>query len=285
MRTLTLDDLPPGHHCTFAAWQYVHSPRPPVLHRHTFHELFWVEDGEGLHLINGEERPLTPGLLVLVRADDVHSFNTPRPGASVRFVNFAFSRRVWDELRRRELGGQRCYFAEPDHRRREHRLDPAQIERLRALAQDLAAGARDLFTVRAFLHATLALLHNAEARRRSAVPEWLTAAIARLQRPPHFAGGTRALARIAGCTPEHLARETRRHFERTPTEIVNDARLAFAAQQLCTTERPIVDIAADCGLENLGHFYALFRARFGTSPLRYRRHAYLPPEPPLFRAT
>jgi AraC-like DNA-binding protein len=33
----------------------------------------------------------------------------------------------------------------------------------------------------------------------------------------------------------------------------------YSARQLAQTAQPIVDIALDCGLNNLSHFYALFR--------------------------
>lgn len=279
MRRLTLDHLPPGHVCTYAHWQYTHFTESPGLHVHDHHELFWVEDGEGFELVNGERRPLSAGLLVLVRAEDAHGFSAARPGALVRFVNFAFPRRLWDDLRARHLGGRAVYFSVKDHRKRAWRLEPADTERLRVMGRDLAAGARDALSAEAFLLGVVALLASLDGRRGAGrLPAWLAGSLARIQEPRHFALGTPGFARLAGCTPEHLARAVRKHLGRTPTDIVNEARLTYAAQQLCTTERPILDIVADCGLENLGHFYKLFLARFGASPERYRRHAYLPAE-------
>ena len=38
---------------------------PPPLHTHTFHELFWVIAGTGIHVINGENRPTVPGLFII----------------------------------------------------------------------------------------------------------------------------------------------------------------------------------------------------------------------------
>jgi AraC-like DNA-binding protein len=58
-----------------------------------------------------------------------------------------------------------------------------------------------------------------------------------------------------------------------PTELVNTARMNYSARQLAQTAQPIVDIALDCGLNNLSHFYALFRQRFGESPRKCRLQA------------
>jgi AraC family cel operon transcriptional repressor len=43
-----------------------------------------------------------------------------------------------------------------------------------------------------------------------------------------------------------------------------------AARELRLGARSIADIAADCGIGDLAHFYALFRAAFKTTPKRYR---------------
>ncbi|MDR1283153.1 MAG: helix-turn-helix transcriptional regulator [Opitutaceae bacterium] len=169
------------------------------------------------------------------------------------------------------------WFAEPDHRKREFALDAAQVERLRAIAHDLEAGVRDALSAEAFLLGVMALLVNAQ-HSRQALPEWLAVACKRIQKPEHFRGGTAELARLAGRSPEHVAREMNRLLKKTPTDVVNEARMTYAAHELNTTSREIIDIAADCGLENLGHFYKIFRRRFGVTPHRYRKHAYATPE-------
>lgn len=275
MRTLTLGDLPAGHVCTFAHWQYPARADEPEIHDHDFHELFWVEEGEGFSITNGERRPLAPGLLVLVRADDAHGFSPLREGRPVRFANFAFPRALWDAVRRRHFADRDTLFALPGHRDREWRLDPAALARVRSLAADLAAGHCGPLQAEAFLLGVLALLDALDQRRvADAMPPWLADAVARVREPRHFVEGAPALARLAGKSPEHVARAVRRHLGKTPTDLVNEARLDHATRQLCTTSRPVADIVADCGLGNVGHFYKLFRARHGASPERYRLHAY-----------
>ncbi len=274
MRTLTLDHLPKDRRCTYAHWQYTRPDADPPCHNHTFAEIFWVVGGAGVHLINGAARPLETGLLVLVRPEDRHAFSALPGRDPLRFVNFAFEPSRWTALRRRHPGLRGTLLDERDPIRREHRLDATRLERLRHLAADLADGARDALVIEAFLGGVAGLLsHSTRTRLRGDVPDWLAAACAAIQEPRHFVGGTPALARLAGRSPEHLAREIRRHLRSTPTDVVNAARLTHAAQQLATTARPIIEIAGECGFEGLGHFYKLFLARFATSPRRYRRHA------------
>ncbi|HEX8373389.1 MAG TPA: AraC family transcriptional regulator [Chthoniobacterales bacterium] len=278
MRTFRLDYLPPGQVCTHAHWQYSrHDPSPP-LHDHTYPELFWTTAGSGLHVINGETRPLTAGLLVLVRPEDAHGFSGPIDGGEpLCLVNFSFHRTLWTALRRRHPALSGAWFDERDHRKREYRLHPDQPERLRQLSADLVRGACDALAAEALLTGIIALLtHAARSERQGSLPDWLARACERLREPRHFIGGTAAFARLACCSPAHLAREVRRRLQCTPTDLVNAARLTHAAQQLATTTTPILDIAIECGFENLGHFYKLFRSHHGATPLSYRRHAMLP---------
>ncbi len=271
MPRLTLDYLPPDAFCDPVVWRYgARSLAEP--HSHTFHEVLWIEAGEGLHAINGQVRPMSPGYLALIRPDDTHTFSAREGAEEMRLCNVPFRPGLWRRLRRAHLAGRPAFFDEPDIERREHQLGPVELERVRALASDLFGGATDAFSTTAFLAALLAFLGNRERRRRASgeTPGWLRDAHEAVQRFPRFVGGVPAFVRLSGRSPEHVARECRRHLGRAPREIVNEARLAHATTRLRTSTDPIVEIAHESGFENLGHFYALFRRRHGLPPRRYR---------------
>jgi AraC family cel operon transcriptional repressor len=78
------------------------------------------------------------------------------------------------------------------------------------------------------------------------------------------------LTRVAGRSAEHVARSVRWVFGITPSDYVNRVRMEHAARELRVTTRPIADIALDCGLNNLSHFYALFRRAHRLTPRAYR---------------
>lgn len=241
-------------------------------HDHDFHELFWVTRGRGEHLINGRTEPLSPGRLFLIRPKDRHHV-TGSDGAPLRILNLAFPSRSWAEVRRR-------YFArEPDAYARSPAdrgwpLDARAQAALEHWAARLASTAgRPRVVLDGFLMELNQLLH-APAHGTKPVPEWLEQARRAMTGPQQFAGGTVTLARLAGRSPSHVARAAVRWYGQTPTEIVNAARMEFSARQLMGSARPIVEIALDCGFNNLSHFYALFRKRFGVSPRRYRMQAH-----------
>lgn len=276
MHTLTLEKLPSEQACTFAHWLYSQPNEAPPLHDHTFFELFWVVEGVGRHLINDEERPLEAGCLMLVRPEDAHGFTNLAGQPPLRFINLAFRPALWSTLKRRHPRLRGLWFDEPAYRAREHRLDRLHLERLRHLSADLDADQRDELTTEAFLLSLLAMLGRlAKQHDQGGAPAWLVEGRRRMQEPRNFAGGTQTFAKLAGCSPEHLARETKRRYGLTPTEIVNEARLTHAASRLASSNMPILEIVAECGFESLGHFYKLFQARHGASPHKYRRQAKL----------
>ena len=240
-------------------------------HDHDFHELFWVTRGRGEHLLNGRTEPLAAGRLFLIRPKDRHHV-TGSDAAPLRIHNLAFPSRSWAEVRRR-------YFPrEPDAFGRSPvdrgwLLDARAAAALERWAVRLAGAGRPRVVLDGFLMELPSLL-SGPAPGTKPVPEWLARARLAMSGPEQFAGGTRALARLAGRSPSHVARAAVRWLDQTPTEIVNAARLEYGARQLGETARPIMDIALDCGLNNLSHFYALFRKRFGVSPRKYRLQAH-----------
>jgi AraC family transcriptional activator of pobA len=56
-------------------------------HRHDYHELIWIREGSGHHLLDGQLVPILPGTLTVIGRGQVHVFERARSvhGATVRF--------------------------------------------------------------------------------------------------------------------------------------------------------------------------------------------------------
>jgi AraC-like DNA-binding protein/mannose-6-phosphate isomerase-like protein (cupin superfamily) len=240
-------------------------------HYHDFHELFWIEEGVGAHTINAEHREMRPGGLVFVRAPDVHTISGA-PETPTRIVNIAFRVETWEYLKRRYFQARFDPFANSPVGAREFVVPPADFTELCRMGRELGAQPRESrVAIERFLINLLCMVESLRPLSSpDTIPEWLRRACGAIAEGRNFERGTAAFAELAGKSPEHVARETRRWLKKTPTDIVNDARLAYAATRLATSSERIVDIALDCGFENLGHFYKLCRAKFGVSPRQYR---------------
>lgn len=248
---------------------------PAGLHAHDFPELFWVEEGRGIHLVRGERRMLRPSALIFVLPQDVHTVGAASPGDRLFICNLAFRPSLWRDLRRRHRAAVGDWFRAGEPSRREKFVNAAALDFLRHAGLELAGAPRtSLLLERFFLN--LAFVLAGPGDNPNELPAWLRDAAERIEREKLFRSGDRTIvARVAGRSTAHVAREVRRFLGQTPTDLVNAIRMRHAAQLLSGTRREILDICGDCGLDNVSHFYTLFRAHHGMTPLAYRRRSRL----------
>ena len=57
--------------------------------------------------------------------------------------------------------------------------------------------------------------------------------------------------------------------------MLTETRLVRASKLLLSTEKPIEAIAYDVGYRSFSAFLAAFKKRYGTTPAKYRRGAYM----------
>lgn len=251
-------------------WQMT-GPHPGALHTHVgFAEVFWIEEGDGIHLINEQRLPLPQGSLVMVRERDRHGYDNETKDGFL-LVNIAFPLDTLDFLRKRYFPKDaRCFWA-TSRLPTQVTLKPSQVRWLKEWSLHLARAATSRLEIERFLLDLLYELNAHEpASAQAEQPEWLAHALKQIREPQHFVLGTREFARLAGRSPEHVTRELRARLGITATDVVNQARLEHAAVQLRSTTKKIVEISLECGFQGLGHFYRSFRKEFGSTPMAYR---------------
>jgi AraC family transcriptional regulator len=182
----------------------------------------------------------------------------------------------------------------------DERTDERTEERTEELSADLLAalGASRRLAVDASLHAALAHCRAAYAQGAVdalKVEETLFAALPVADAAAHATiGGTirraverareaiaaepernaslATIARLAACSPFHLARSFRRCTGRSLHGHRNELRMALAVERLCDGDTDLARLALDLGFAGHSHFGAVFRRRFGTPPGVMRRN-------------
>jgi AraC family cel operon transcriptional repressor len=234
------------------------------VHRHRYHEVFWVERGRIRHQANGRERLLVPGDLTFIRPDDAHAGLAVEAGGFT-LVNVMFPTAALVALRQRFAEGLWPWHDGADpltvH------LDPARIRLLQSLLEAIPAhGAgtldRDLLAL-----AVVQAARGGDQDLGEAAPPWLREAV---QGTTWIDGGVQALADAAGVGLAHLNRTIRRHCGCTASELVSRRRLELAARALRLGQERVIDVALAAGFTNVAHFHRCFRARFGCTPRQYR---------------
>jgi AraC family cel operon transcriptional repressor len=243
------------------------------LHCHDFPELFWLEEGEAVHRINGEEQELSTGDLLVLRPDDTHALATRNQASEAGFtlVNIPLRPELVADLAQRHRAHVRVWPWDLDLPPFRARLSPGQLTRLREWADELGADSSRL-AVEAFLLDLLRMLcAPVRHRHKAALPPWLDDALRVFAEEGRLGGGCAAFIALTGRSADHVNRTVRQLLGCTSTELVNDLRLTRAGRLLRMGEMPILDIALDCGFASLAHFYRAFARKYRTTPKRYRR--------------
>jgi AraC family transcriptional regulator len=78
------------------------------------------------------------------------------------------------------------------------------------------------------------------------------------------------IAQVADVHAVHLARVFRRFHGCTVGEYVRRLRLEYALRELCSSAKPLAQIAAEAGFSDQSYFCRAFKLSTGMSPGRYR---------------
>jgi AraC family transcriptional regulator, dual regulator of chb operon len=236
-------------------------------HGHDFAELFWIDAGEGTHIVNGQAFPIATGDLAFIRPGDFHSI---QPKDSLHLTNLAFPRDVLDDLETRYSARTFVWRSETSVQ-----LEPEKRARFNRWADELSNAPRDLFSLhRCLLNIMHALLPR-EFSLGATIPLWLQHACREMEKPENLVAGLDAFFHLAGRSREHTARTLKECCGVSPTEFLQNLRLQRAARMLEMSEQELLAIAFDCGFQNISHFYRLFKKRFGETPKAYRKRRQL----------
>lgn len=272
MKRLRWSKLSAGGDAFHLVRAHLKGPRAAPIHSQDFPEVFWVERGEGLHTVNGEAVAMERGDLILMRSTDWHTLSSRAGSWGFILVNLAFAQDTLDFLRERYFSGDDRWFWQCSPLPAMVRMDPERLAWLALWVERLDSGPRSLLNLEIFLMELFRELDQSQpAPEREAGPSWLREALRKAASPAVFCGGTEALAQAAGRTPQHLNATLRKYRGITATQAVNLARMEFAARELRTSTKKIIEICLDCGFQNLAHFYRVFRSHFGKTPREYRR--------------
>jgi hypothetical protein len=253
----------------FIARAKIHSRQDLSMHRHDYAEIFWVENGSGTHLINDRKISLSPGQIVMMRPDDIHTFLSKN---GITIMNLAFPLQTLDYLEKRYFQGGDSFFWTDDKLPFETSITGSEMRMLSKRADELWQYRNSLLYLDAFLLFIFRLLLEKKNRLvNSEIPVWLNNAIHEFSTPELFKQGAAGFAGLCGKNMDHVNRIIRKCSDRTLTDLVAELRMNFAARQLSLTNVPIKIICSDCGINNLGHFYKTFRKSYHQTPSQYRQ--------------
>lgn len=178
--------------------------------------------------------------------------------------------RYGDEL------GERFFWKtgpEPDY----YFLSGPRLERAINSSVELQTARRTRARIEQFLLYMMTRVIDYSLAVPADTPRWLVTACQAAHSPEVFKQGATGFVEAAGRGHEHVCRMAKKHLGVSPTTYVNRIRMEHAAMHLGATDMSIMDVALECGIENLSHFYKLFRNSYGHTPSQYRKHHRIDP--------
>ena len=79
------------------------------------------------------------------------------------------------------------------------------------------------------------------------------------------------LAKKFSMSPSHFSKQFKKITGVGLSEYINVSRISKAEKLLLKTNKPITEIASDCGYKDYAYFYKRFVKKFGTTPLKWRK--------------
>jgi len=243
------------------------------LHCHNYYELFLVVKGEVCHIVNGKEQQLKEGQLLFIRDFDVHDYVRGNDNY-FEFLNLAFSRETFSSMT--EFLGKGfpadSLLAAPYPPL--VTLSPFDKEKLSYSLIELHRNsdkAQIRMNARALLISIFTGYFHRYTEGPTHIPTWLAVTYEKMKEPGNFILGASRMYELSGRSREHLTRCMQQYYHTTPTALVTDLRLEYAANLLLISNLKATDICYECGFENLSWFYKVFAAKYQVTPAEYRR--------------
>ena len=249
-----------------------------IVHRHNYIEFFYVTDGEGTHVINGENVTVKAGDACLLVMSDAHGF-TVRPNVPFRHT---------DVMINAEYFKNACDFFAT------------------GLYEDAATGKLDLhFTVSAEIRTRLerfvpylflppenpnyglackfivtqivGFLAESSVRAdgvNTPPPSWLSDLLTKLSSPENFTRSVTEITSEFAYNADYVRRVFKSHIGMNMTDYFNQCRMNHAYYLIKCTDMPIGEICYTVGIDNASYFYRLFRNAFNVAPGELRKTTF-----------
>ncbi|XTZ39226.1 transcriptional regulator ChbR [Salmonella enterica] len=235
------------------------------LHQHDYYEFTLVLTGRYYQKINGKRVLLERGDFVFIPVGSHHqSFYD---FGATRILNVGISKSFFEQYYLALLPF--CFVASQAYRANSAFM--TYVETVIASLNFRESGL-DEFIETVTFYLVNRLRHYREEQVIDDIPQWLKATVEAMHDKTQF--GENALenmVRQAGKSQEYLTRATRRYYNKTPMQIINEIRINFAKRQLEMTNYSVSDIAWEAGYSSPSLFIKTFKKLTSFTPNSYRK--------------
>lgn len=242
--------------------------RNVVMHDHDYYEILWITRGSGYQIVNKQRMALERGDMVMIRPSDTHMIMANKGG--LIFINIAFSADTAELMRVRYFDNPEQYFWSKGLLPAKIHIDDQHIDRFTNRAHEAMRHRLSYIQLDSLLLFILRNIITDESEYMLDIPIWLYHALAQYKTPKNFKMGREGFAQECGRNIDYINRVVRKHLHMSLTDLLNNRKMQWAALQLTSLDTPIKEICLNCGFNNLGHFYKVFKQFYTQTPQQYR---------------
>ncbi len=240
-------------------------------HNHDYAEVFWIKEGSGIHLINGEKHLVSKGIMYLIRPTDTHTFVATGQDSGLVVTNMAFYLEDLELFRNRYFPNSQKLFWTTDKQPFSAQLNSDQLNDISSLTDFIMTKPRDYIYLDIMMLNIFKLLKESENRSADDMPHWLSLAIDQYNSPKLFQKGTQGFVELTKRSTDHVNKTLKKYLNQTLTETITKIKINYAAQRLTMTNVPIKTICYDSGFLAISNFYKVFQEINGMSPGKFRK--------------
>ncbi len=240
-------------------------------HNHDYAEVFWIKEGSGIHMINGEKHFISKGKMYLIRPSDTHTFIVTGQDSGLVVTNMAFYLKDLEVFRNRYFPNSQKLFWTTDKQPFSIQLNSDQLNDISSLTDFIMTKPRDYMYLDIMMLNIFKLVQESENRSADDMPHWLALAIEQYNSPQLFQKGTQGFVELTKRSTDHVNKTLKKYLNQTLTETITKIKINYAAQRLTMTNVPIKTICSDSGFSAISNFYKVFQEINGMSPGTFRK--------------
>ncbi|MCP3967696.1 MAG: helix-turn-helix domain-containing protein [Lentisphaerae bacterium] len=255
-----------------------------TLHYHDFAELIIITAGNGIHVINDVEYPVTAGDVFLIQGFSEHHFKSRQSLSHVNVMYDSARLPLSVDWLRKIPGYNVIFELEPnwrEHRNFKHRLhlSPARLAHAETIIQSMLEETREnapgyeavLFSMLLELIVYISRQYDHEASPKTVALVRIGNVISKLEQEHSRAWKLPEIAKLAGMSASNLLILFKMATGVSPIDYVIKIRLRRAATDLCSSANSISEIAFEHGFRDSNYFSKKFKQVYDMSPRKYRQ--------------
>lgn len=235
-------------------------------HTHDFYEVITITSGEFIEYNNGEKFVLEKGWFHFIKPTDKHYLVTSKKENNI-LRNIVFEHDFFKQLL------EEVDLQNTDHIFKPFKLDEntfdAFLKKIRLLDKIDNTEKTNMYLLKSIFFDMIFNIKFCNEDKND-VPKWLGRCYMKIQEDENYIKGLPYLIQLSGKSQSHLTRQLKKYYHITPTDFINNLRVQKTASLLCLTDEKILEVALECGFENMSYYNRIFKEKYGVTPRQYR---------------